>query len=331
MAEYSMGLLFVLFLVLVSEFINGWTDAPNAIATVIATRVLKPKWALILAPMGNIVGAFIGTEVAKTIGTEFVKAEAISLVTLGAAMIGIISWGIFSWYFGLPISKSHAMVAGLAGAALATAGPSVLLWKGWEKVLIGLGFSSILGFGLGWLFAWSIRHGFRRAGRPKATKAFSILQIFSATGMALSHGSNDGQKFIGIFTLALVLGGVSPVFHVQQSTIIICSLVMGIGTSIGGWRIIKTMGEKMVHLEPYQGFAAETAGTGAILLASHLGIPLSTTHTINTSIMGVGAATRLSGIRWGVVREIVTTWIMTFPICFGIGYLIATVAKVIIH
>jgi PiT family inorganic phosphate transporter len=326
---FDIGLLTVLFLVLVSEFINGWTDAPNAIATVVATRVLKPKYALILAPLGNIFGAFLGTEVAKTIGTGIVKPEGINLVTLGAAMVGIITWGMFSWYFGLPISKSHAMVAGLAGAGLATAGPSVLLWAGWEKVIIGLLFSSILGLVGGWFVTFLIRHLFYKMARAKTNRLFSILQTISATGMALSHGSNDGQKFIGIFTLALVLGGVLQTFEVQRWVIMLCSLVMGIGTSIGGWRIIKTMGEKMVKMEPYQGFAAETAATGAILFASHLGIPLSTTHTINTSIMGVGAATRLSGIRWGVVREIVVTWLMTFPICALIGFIVATIFKFI--
>ncbi len=326
---FNIGLLTVLFLVLVSEFINGWTDAPNAIATVVATRVLKPKYALILAPVGNILGAFLGTEVAKTIGTGIVKPEGINLVTLGAAMVSIIAWGVFSWYFGLPISKSHAMVAGLAGAGLATAGPAVLLWDGWEKVLIGLLFSSVLGLFGGWFFAFLIRHLFYNMSRTKTSRLFSFLQTISASGMALSHGSNDGQKFIGIFTLALVLGGVLQSFEVQRWVIMLCSVVMGIGTSIGGWRIIKTMGEKMVKLEPYQGFAAESAATGAILLASHLGIPLSTTHTINTSIMGVGAATRLSEIRWGVVREIVMTWVMTFPICALISFIVASIFKVI--
>lgn len=325
----DIGLIVVLFLVLVSEFINGWTDAPNAIATVVATRVLKPRYALILAPLGNVIGAFIGTEVAKTIGTGIVKPEGINLVTLGAAMVGIIIWGLFSWYFGLPISKSHAMVAGLAGAGLATGGPQVLLWYGWEKVLIGLLFSSILGLFGGWFFTWLIRNLFYHTPRNKANRLFSFLQTISATGMALSHGSNDGQKFIGIFTLALVLGGVLKTFEVQQWTIMLCSVVMGLGTSVGGWRIIKTMGEKMVRLEPYQGFAAETAATGSILLASHLGIPLSTTHTINTSIMGVGAAMGASKIRWGVVQEIVTTWVLTFPICAVIGFIVASIFKFI--
>jgi len=333
--SFNLGLAIVLLLVLISEFINGWTDAPNAIATVVATRVLKPRWALILAPLGNIVGAFIGVRVAATIGKEFINIEMvpkeIRLMTIGAAMVGIILWGIVCWYFGLPISKSHAMLASLTGAGLAAAGGKVLLWAGWEKVIIGLLFSTVVGFSVGWFVSWLIRHLFYFLARPKAGKVFAALQTLSASGMALSHGSNDGQKFIGIFTLALLAakGAALKDFHVETSTIVICSLVMGLGTSIGGWRIIKTMGEKMVHLEPYQGFAAEASATCAILSASHFGIPLSTTHTINTSIMGVGAATRISAIRWGVVGEMVKAWLLTFPVCFAIGYLIATLLKVV--
>ena len=243
-------------------------------------------------------------------------------------MVGIITWSTLAWYYGLPTSESHALVAGLAGAGLATAGPSVLLWAGWQKVIIGLVFSSVLGFFGGWLMTWAIRKSCYNMNRSKSQKMFGFLQIFSASCMALSHGSNDGQKFIGAFTLALVLGGILPEFQVQTWTIILCSVIMGVGTSVGGWRIIKTMGQTMTKLEPYQGFAAESAA-GAILLASSLGIPLSTTHTINTSIMGVGVATRLSAIRWTVAQEMVTAWLLTFPICGAIGYLIALLFKMI--
>jgi PiT family inorganic phosphate transporter len=323
----SMGLVLVLLLILASEFVNGWTDSPNAIATVVSTRVIKPKYAVVLATVCNVIGAFLGTEVAKTIGTGIVKPEAINLITVGAAMVGIVAWSVAAWYFGLPTSESHALVAGLAGAGLATAGPSVLLWEGWQKVLIGLGFSSVLGVFGGYGIAWLIQHLFKNVNRQKSKRLFAVLQTLSAGAMALSHGSNDGQKFIGTFTLALVLGGVLNEFQVQSWTILLCSAIMGLGTSVGGWRIIKTMGAKMVRLETYQGFAAEAAASGSILLASHLGIPLSTTHTINTSIMGVGAATRLSSIRWGVVGEMVTAWILTFPICAIIGYVVAILFK----
>lgn len=325
----NFGLLFVLFLILLSEFVNGWTDSPNAIATVVSTRVLKPKWAVLLATVCNIIGAFYGKEVAKTIGTGIVQPEVINLVTVGAAMVGIISWSTLAWYFGIPTSESHALISGLTGAALATAGPSVLLWDGWQKVLIGLAFSSVLGLFGGLTFAWTIQKTCHKICRPKAKSLFGFLQTISASAMAISHGSNDGQKFIGIFTLALVLGGAMDQFEVQWWTVLLCSVIMGIGTSTGGWRIIKTMGQKMVRLETYQGFSAEAAASGAILLASSLGIPLSTTHTINASIMGVGAANRVSAIRWGVVREMVLAWVLTFPICGAIGFMVASIFKVI--
>lgn len=328
---FSLGLIIVIFLILAAEFINGWTDSPNAIATVVSTRVLKPKTAVVLAVVCNVIGAFYGSEVAKTIGTGIVKPEAISLVTVGAAMVGIVTWSTIAWYYGLPTSESHALVAGLAGAGLATAGPSVLLWAGWQKVLIGLAFSSFLGFLGGFGVTWTIRKTFYNMERRTSKKLFSFLQTVSAGCMALSHGSNDGQKFIGAFTLALVLGGVMKEFQVQAWTVVLCSVIMGVGTSIGGWRIIKTMGQRMVKLETYQGFAAESAAAGSILLASSLGIPLSTTHTINTSIMGVGAATRISAIRWGVVQEMVTAWVLTFPICGAIGFLMATLFKFIFN
>lgn len=319
----SIGLIIVLLLILGSEFVNGWTDAPNSIATVVSTRVIKPHWAVLMATSFNIIGTFIGTEVAKTIGTGIVRPEAINLVTVGAAMVGIVIWSTAAWCFGIPTSESHALVAGLAGAGLATGGTSVLLWSGWSKVMIGLLFSSVIGLVGGFILAWLIRLTCHGMTRKHGLKVFSILQTFSAGAMALSHGSNDGQKFIGTFTLALVLGGVLPQFHVQTWTILLCSVTMGIGTSIGGWRIIKTMGQKMVKLESYQGFAAETAAAGSILAASALGIPLSTTHTINTSIMGVGAATRLTAVRWSVAKEMVMAWILTFPICGAIGFGVA--------
>ncbi|MGE5529263.1 MAG: anion permease [Patescibacteria group bacterium] len=322
---FSPGLLIVLLLILASEFVNGWTDSPNAIATVVSTRVIKPRWAVAMATVFNIIGAFLGTEVAKTIGTGIIKPEAVNLVTVGAAMAGIVVWSTAAWYFGLPTSESHALVAGLTGAGLATAGPRVLLWSGWAKVLIGLGFSSLIGLLGGFCLASLIRGLCYRMHRRAAKRLFSILQAVSACGMALSHGSNDGQKFIGTFTLALVLGGVLPHFEVQRWTILLCSVVMGIGTSVGGWRIIKTMGQKMAKIEPYQGFAAEASAAGSILAASALGVPLSTTHTINTSIMGVGAATRLSAIRWGVAKEMAMAWILTFPICGAIGFVVATI------
>ena len=325
--EFTLGLIVVLILVLAAEFVNGWTDAPNAIATVVSTRVLSPRLAIIMATALNIAGAFAGTAVAITIGKGIVQSSVINLVTLGAAMVSIITYSTIAWRFGIPTSESHELVAGLAGAGLATAGPDALLWEGWEKVIIGLGFSTFLGFGGGWLIIMSVYWFFRKLSPHQVRKTFGKLQILSAAFMAFGHGSNDGQKFIGTFTLALLLGGIIPEFRVFPEVIILCSIVMGIGTSVGGWRIIKTMGMKMVKLEPHQGFAAETGAASIIKLASAFGIPLSTTHSISSSIMGVGAAKRLSAVRWGVVREIVLAWVLTFPVCGAISWLVALLFK----
>jgi len=358
------GLLTVLVLVLLAEFVNGATDAPNAIATVVSTRVLRPWPAVGIAVLLNVIGALAGTAVAITIAKGILDKNApLTLTTVGAAMTAIILWSTLAWQFGIPTSESHALVAGLAGAGLAAAGPGALLWEGWQKVLVGLAFSTFLGFGLGHLVMVAI-FWICRDMRPAAVRrVFGRLQILSAGFMAFGHGSNDGQKFMGAFVLALILGGEysrhEEVIHpgdtqltvgtlvsdeeieaakaaagdgaaepktrtyVPWPVIAICALMMGIGTSVGGWRIIRTMGLGIVKLEPYHGFAAETAAATSIQLASQLGIPLSTTHTINTAIMGVGATRRLSAVRWGVAREIIIAWILTFPVCGAIGYGVA--------
>lgn len=215
------------------------------------------------------------------------------------------------------------MLAGLAGAGLATAGPSVLLWTGWQKVLIGLGLSTVLGFFTGFVLMVVIYRLFRRASPALVRNVFGRLQILSAAFMAFSHGSNDGQKFMGVFALALLLGGVLPHFQVPLWVILLCGIVMGMGTMFGGWRIIKTMGFRLTRLEPVHGFAAETSASFAILLASSTGVPLSTTQTIGTAIMGVGSTRRFSAVRWGVSRQIILTWLLTFPACMGLGFVFA--------
>ncbi len=318
-------LLIVLFLILWAEFVNGWTDAANSIATVVSTRVLSPRKAAIMATTLNIIGTLSGTAVAATIGKGIVQTEAITIHTVAAAMIAIIFWSTLAWKYGLPTSESHALVSGLAGAGLATAGPSVLLWDGWSKVLLGLLFSTFLGFILAYGIYVAIAHIFARTGIAKVRKTFGKLQIFSAAFMAFGHGSNDGQKFIGAFALTLLLSGVTSTFTVPFWVILLCAGTMGIGTSVGGWRIIKTMGSKLSHLEPQHGFAAETAAGLAIEVASRFGIPLSTTHTINTAIMGVGCAQHWSKVRWGVARNIVGAWVLTFPVCGTIAFLVTKV------
>jgi len=324
MPEGILLLIPVLLLILAAEFVNGWTDAPNAIATVVSTRVLSPSRAVIMAAVLNIVGALVtGTAVAATIGKGIVRPEVIDQHVVAAAMLTIIIWSTVAWFYGIPTSESHELIAGLTGAGLAAAGPSVLLWEGWQKVLIGLGISTFLGFSLGVGVMTGIYWLFRRTRLSLIRRLFSRLQILSAAFMAFSHGSNDGQKFMGVFALTLMLGGVMTQFTVPIWVMLLCGGVMAIGTAVGGWRIIHTMGFKLTKLEPVNGFAAETSGGVAILLASAFGIPLSTTHCINASIMGVGATKRFSAVRWGVAGNIVMTWILTFPVCGVLGYFFA--------
>ena len=311
----------VLALILAAEFVNGWTDSPNAIATVVSTRVLSPYQAVIMATVLIAIGAMSGTAVAATVGKDIISADVINLTTVAAAMVAIILWSTLAWYYGLPTSESHALIASLTGAGLATAGPSSLLWTGWSKVLVGLVFSTFLGF-FGGLLLMAILYRSLANSRPGTVRrTFGRLQILSAGFMAFSHGSNDGQKFIGVFTLALMLGGILPAFQVPIWVILLCAVTMGLGTAIGGWRIVKTMGLRLTKLEPVHGFAAETAAALTIELATRLGIPLSTTHTINTAIVGVGATRRFSAVRWGVTFDIVAAWILTFPVCGAIGWL----------
>ena len=321
------GLILVLLLILGAEFVNGWTDAPNAIATVVSTRSLTPFQAVVMAAVLNLVGVFSGTAVAQTIGKGIIDPKAIDLITVGGAMVGIILWSSVAARWGIPTSESHALVAGLAGAGMATAGPGVLVWEGWRKVLIGLVFSTFLGFLGGLIVITAIYWLFRRAVPGKVRGTFRWLQVMSSGFMAFSHGSNDGQKFMGAFTLALVLGNVLPEFVIPTWVIFLCAATMAVGTLTGGWRIIKTMGMRITKLEPYQGFAAEMAAATTITIASRLGIPLSTTHTISTAIVGVGAARGASAVRWGVTVELVSAWILTFPICAIISWLVVKIAR----
>src|SRR5688572_18137594 len=277
--ELTAPVLVVLLLVLAAEFVNGWTDAPNAIATVVSTRVLSPQNALIMASILNAIGAFYGLKVAATIGKGIVRPEVIALPTIAAAMTAIVIWSTLAWWKGLPTSESHGLVASLTGAGFASAGTDALLWDGWEKVLIGLLFSTFLGFGGGLLLMVAIYRVFFRARPETVRRWFGKLQVVSAAFMAFSHGSNDGQKFIGVFTLTLMLGGLIPEFEVQYWVILLCAVTMAVGTAVGGWRIVRTMGLRLTKLQPVQGFAAETSAAATITLASFFGIPLSTTHT----------------------------------------------------
>ena len=326
----SLELLVVLLLILAAEFVNGWTDAPNAIATVVGTRALSPRSALAMASVFNLLGVLSGTAVAATIGKDIIDPSAVTLTTVGGAMVGIVVWSSVAARWGIPTSESHALVAGLAGAGLASAGPAALVWTGWQKVIIGLVFSSVFGFLGGSSVMLAIYWLCRKAAPSKVRRVFRWLQIASAAFMAFSHGSNDGQKFMGALTLALVLAGVLPTFVIPLWVIGLCAMVMALGTSIGGWRIMRTLGMRLTNLKTHQGFAAETAAAGTITVASALGIPLSTTHTISTAIMGVGAVHGLRAVRWGITQELVTAWVLTFPICAAISWGVVTLMRFIV-
>jgi inorganic phosphate transporter, PiT family len=316
----EIGLIAVLLLILGAEFVNGWTDSPNAIATVVGTRSLTPIQAIIMAAVLNLLGVLSGTKVAATIGKGIIDPTAVDLITVAGAMLSIIIWSSLAAVFGIPTSETHALVSGLAGAGLATAGTGVLLWEGWRKVLLGLFFSSVLGVAGGLVIMTAIYWIFRRAVPSRTRGLFRWLQVFSSAFMAFTHGSNDGQKFMGVFALSLVLGGVLPSFSIPYWVIFLCAAVMALGTLTGGWKIIKTMGMKLTKLETHQGFAAEMAAATTIEVATRFGTPLSTTHTITSTIVGVGATRGGSAVNWGLTGKLVMAWILTFPICGAISF-----------
>lgn len=321
-------LLTTLALILCAELINGWTDAPNAIATVVATRALTLPSAIALASVLNAIGALLGTAVATTIGRDLVSSESMTLISIQSAMISVILWGIFAWYLGLPISKSHALIAALSGSAFALGGIEALKWEGWYKVLLGLVLFSTLGGLLGWLFTRLIEYFFHNATTHRAKKIFLRLQVLSASLVALSHGANDGQKFMGILTLTLILGGVMDQFVIHDWVIFLCAGVMALGTAFGGRRIMRTMGFRIAHLHSEGGFAAECAASTSIFIASWLGIPLSTTNTIGMAIAGVGYAKRPRSVRWQTMQHMVSAWLLTFPICALLAYLMASLSAI---
>lgn len=320
-----MDLWLVILMAYLFEFANGWTDAPNSIATVVSTRVLRPLPAVAMAAVLNLVGALAGVEVAKTIAKGIVSADIVTLETIGAAVFAATIWALGAQYFGLPSSESHALVAGLLGAGYAAGGLQGLEWEGTRKALIGLVTSPIGGFFLSLLIMASIYWIFAKVAPRIVRRLFGKAQIASAAFMAFSHGTNDAQKTIGIIALALYLhnnpGAPAPEeFPIETWMIVSAAMVMGLGTMIGGWRVIRTIGLRLTKLEPVHGFAAETGAAAVITVASRFGIPVSTTHAIGSSIMGVGATQRLSAVRWGVAGQVVTAWILTWPTCALLGY-----------
>ncbi|CUS31769.1 putative low-affinity inorganic phosphate transporter [Candidatus Nitrospira nitrosa] len=313
MPELSGLLLVTVVLALLFDFSNGWHDCANAVATVVSTRVLRPLTAVLLAGALNIAGAFFSTAVAKMIGGGIVFPDAITNVVVAGAMAGAICWNLFTLILGLPTSSSHALIGGLVGAAVAHGGWAVVQFKGLNKILEAMVLSPLLGFGMGFLIMALVSWSFFRVHRGVATKLFSRLQLVSASFMAFSHGANDAQKVMGVITLALVASGQLTSSEVPTWVIVSCALAMGLGTTVGGWRIIHTLGMKMVKLEPVHGFAAETGAATVLLFTAQFGLPVSTTHTITSSILGVGSTKRLSAVRWGVTTKILSAWIFTLP------------------
>jgi PiT family inorganic phosphate transporter len=305
----------VIVLAILFDISNGYNDAANAIATVVSTRVLTPAKAVLLAVIMNVLGAFLTTAVAKTIGKGIVDPTAVTeLVVLSALTAGFL-WNTLMTFFGLPVSASHALIGGLIGASVSYGGIGILNAAGLQKIFTALLISPIFGLVIGFIVMSLILKFLGNLPPHTINKYFGKLQILSASFMAFSHGSNDAQKVMGIITLSLVSGGFLKSVEVPFWVILICALAMGLGTAVGGWKVIKTLGVRMLKLEPVHGFAAETSATAIILGCSHLGLPVSTTHVIATSIMGVGATKRLSAVRWGIGKKIVNAWILTLPAC----------------
>ena len=317
-------LIFIVFLGLGFDFINGFHDTANSIATTVATRALSPGRAVSMAAVMNVLGALSGTAVAATVGKGIVDTGIASQELVIAALFSAIAWNLITWWFGIPSSSSHALVFSIVGAGIASAGTGAIQVDGVTKVLQGMVYSPLIGFlgafvilfGLLWLVAkW----------RPhKVNRLFGKLQIGSAAFMAFSHGGNDAQKTMGVIALALASyhGWSGDEFTVPLWVILSAAAAMGLGTAVGGWRIVRTMGLKVVELRPIDGFAAETAAATIIEIASRLGIPVSTTHVISSSIMGVGATRRASAVRWGVAGRIVSAWVVTIPVCVTFGWMI---------
>jgi len=315
--------------------VNGWTDAPNAIATCVSTRAIGVRKAIIMAALFNFLGVFVMTminaSVAMTIYNmvDFGGDAKMSMIALCAAMAAIVIWATAAWYFGIPTSESHALIAGISGAAVAIQNSfSGINPNEWVKVLYGILLSTVLGFGLGFASAKLTVFCFRNQNRMKCEKFFSKAQVAGGASMAFMHGAQDGQKFMAIFLLGAAFAkgqANTSSFDVPIWLMVLCSVVMGLGTSIGGYRIIKSVGMDMVKLKPYQGFAADLSATMCLLISSLTGLPVSTTHTKTTSIMGVGAARRMSNVNWGVVKDLIFTWIFTFPGCGVLGFVIAKI------
>jgi PiT family inorganic phosphate transporter len=306
-------------LALAFDFLNGVHDSSNVVATMISSRAIQPRMALFMTAIANFLGPFIfGVAVATTIGNDIVSAAHINLMVLIAACISAIFWNVLTWILGIPSSSSHAIIGGLIGAVFMEAGFKVIMFEGIVKVLIALFASPIIGFLVGILIA-NLVYFFSWNASPKINGVFKKLQIVTSIGLSLSHGTNDAQKTMGIITLGLVISGMQSTFEVPFWVILICASAIGLGTAVGGWQLIKTLGSKFYKIRPVHGFASQATSAIVILTASLLGGPVSTTQVVSSAIMGVGAAERMSKVRWGVAGEIMIAWVVTIPTTMAVG------------
>jgi inorganic phosphate transporter, PiT family len=323
-------IVFVIVLSLVFDYTNGMHDAANSISTIVSTRVLSPRLAVIWAAFFNFIAFLIfGTAVAKTIGNGMIDITTVTPTVILAGVAGAIAWNLITWYFGLPSSSSHALIGGYAGAAIAKSGFGVIIPGGWEKTLIFIALAPAIGLVLGYAFkiiaSWTI---FKSSQAPTAVDKWSrIFQLFSAAAFSLGHGGNDAQKTMGIITSVLFAGGLISTFKVPLWVVLSAHSAISLGTLSGGWRIVKTMGQKITRLRPIDGVCAESAAAISIYLSTHLGIPVSTTHVITGAISGVGSVNRLSAVRWNVTLRIVWAWLLTIPCAALISGLFYTLAK----
>ncbi len=325
MSAVSFLLVFLVIVALGFDFINGMHDSANSIATIVSTRVLKPQYAVLWAAFFNFVAYFVGSwlgfeaKVANTIGKGLIDPNLVDNAVVFGALVGAIAWNLITWYYGIPSSSSHALVGGIIGAGVAKAGISGIVWSGLNKTLWGIVLSPFTGFILGVLLFVLVMWLFARANPGFADGFFRKAQLVSSALYSIGHGSNDAQKTAGIISVLFFANGVDKEFTVHGWVVLSCFVVMGFGTLMGGWRIVHTMGSKVTRLTPMQGACAETAGAITLFGATHFGIPVSTTHTITSSIVGVGAAKRASSVRWGVAKGIVWAWVITIPAAAAIA------------
>ncbi|MCE1225334.1 MAG: inorganic phosphate transporter [Geobacteraceae bacterium] len=313
-------LVLVIVAALLFDYINGFHDTANAIATSVSTRALSVRSAIVLAASLNFIGAMAFTKVAKTIGTDIITADKLTQLVVLSGVLGAILWNLITWYYGLPSSSSHAIIGGIMGAGIAHAGVTALKWAGLKKIILALMISPVLGAIAGFLFVILFSRALWSRSPAGVNRGFRRMQILSASFMAFSHGTADAQKSMGVITMALLSYGLIPTFEVPVWVKVSCALAMALGTAAGGWRIIKTVGKDFVKLQPMTGFSVDSASTAVILGASLFGLPTSTTHVVTSSIMGVGLSKGMNSVNWNVAKRIVVAWVLTIPAAATVAY-----------